>query len=165
LHHAISAVAWVCAEVIVVGPPAGPDPDLPADAPVRLVRDQIGGEGPLAGLAAGLAGTRTRLALVAGGDMPGLSRDVLLRMLEVAVSQPVQAVALSVGADVQPLPLVVSVGRAARAATALLDSGERRLGALLDVLQLTTVDEPVWRALDPRGQTLRDVDVPADLER
>ena len=151
--------------MIVVGPPAGPDPDLPADAPVRLVRDQIGGEGPLAGLAAGLAETRTRLALVAGGDMPGLSRDVLLRMLEVAVSQPVQAVALSVGADVRPLPLVVSVGRAARAAAALLDSGERRLGALLDVLQLTTVDEPVWRALDPRGQTLRDVDVPADLER
>lgn len=86
-------------------------------------------------------------------------------MIEVAVSQPVQAVALSVGADARPLPLVVSVGWAARAATALLDSGERRLGALLDVLQLATVDEPVWRALDPRGQTLRDVDVPADLER
>jgi len=45
----------------------------------------------------------------------------------------------------------------------LVAQGERRLRALLDVLDARTVDEASWRGLDPDGVTLRDIDTEADL--
>jgi hypothetical protein len=35
---------------------------------------------------------------------------------------------------------------------------------LLEAMRLEVVDEPTWRALDPGGVTLRDVDEPDDLD-
>jgi uridine kinase len=45
----------------------------------------------------------------------------------------------------------------------LLARGERRLRALPDRLDAVVVAEPVWRALDPAGGSLRDIDTLADL--
>ncbi len=155
----------MCSEVIVVTPPTGPEPDLPAGVDVRWVRDPVEHGGPLVGLATGLAEARTRWALVVAGDMPGLSPAVLREMVRIASAERAEAVALLAGVDLQPVPQGVSVDPALRSARALLDSGERSLRALLETLEVVPVDEPTWRALDPDGETLRDVDVPADLER
>ena len=66
-----------CSEVIVVLAPDD-DRELPAAAvPVRRVFDPERHRGPLVGLLAGLEAAREPVVLVAGGDMPTLSPDVL----------------------------------------------------------------------------------------
>jgi hypothetical protein len=45
----------------------------------------------------------------------------------------------------------------------LVVQGERRLGALIEALRTRTIAESTWRALDPDGDTLRDIDAEADL--
>jgi molybdopterin-guanine dinucleotide biosynthesis protein A len=52
---------------------------------------------------------------------------------------------------------------AASAVDDLVAAGERRLRALLERLDVGIVAEKDWRPDDPAGESLRDVDVPADL--
>lgn len=163
LHHAVSRVGEVCAEVIVVLAPDVPEPTIPEGPNVRFVRDAREGEGPLAGLQAGLEATSTDLALVTGGDMPELSTGVLLEMLRVAVEDRADAVALQDGDRFRPLPSLVRVATAGGVTSALLLGGERSLRALLQALQVTVIDESIWVALDPARGSLYDVDEPADL--
>jgi molybdopterin-guanine dinucleotide biosynthesis protein A len=160
LHHAVDALAVVCADVVVVLAPTG-TPDLPPG--VRTVRDRDAYEGPLAATTTGLAAVRTEWALVAGGDMPDLVPAVLGEMLRVADEAPVDAVALADGDRFRPMPSVLRVSAARTNAHALLASGERRLRALHDSLRTALIDEATWTGLDPERATLRDVDVPADL--
>jgi molybdopterin-guanine dinucleotide biosynthesis protein A len=164
VHHAILTLASVCGEVLVVAAP-GVRPELPAGVPLLVQHDLSEGEGPLVALANALANVRTPLALVAGGDMPELGRAVLLEMLRVAGEAAVDAVALQDGDGSRPLPVVLRLRRARPIAAGLVRSGERRLRTLLDALRVAVLDEPTWRALDPSGRTLLDVDTPADLGR
>ena len=80
LHRAIERVGEVSDDVIVVMSPAAADPAMPPRA--KVVRDASEGEGPLAGLHAGLlAAVRSDLAVVVGGDMPDLQPPVLRAMV------------------------------------------------------------------------------------
>ncbi|MBI3647271.1 MAG: molybdenum cofactor guanylyltransferase [Actinobacteria bacterium] len=164
LHHAVLRAAEVCHEVVVVVAPGAPEPSLPPGVAATVVRDATEGEGPVAGLMAGLlAAAGDDLALVAGGDMPDLQIAVLLEMLRVAEGVPVEAVALQDGDRFRPLPCVVRTGPAAEAAHFLLHAGRRRLRDVLGSLRLAVIDEPTWTGLDPERRTLFDVDEPADL--
>jgi molybdenum cofactor guanylyltransferase len=131
--------------------------------PVRIARDAVEGEGPLAGLLAGLLDVSTEWALVAGGDMPELSTAVLLEMLEVARGAPVDAVTLADEGRYRPLPVALRSGPAREVAHRALHDGERSLRGFLDGLRVAVVDEPTWHALDPERRTLHDVDAPGDL--
>ncbi|HZD80604.1 MAG TPA: molybdenum cofactor guanylyltransferase [Actinomycetota bacterium] len=163
LQWTVSRLAEVCDEVLVVVGP-GQRPPLPSDLPIRLARDDVADQGPLAGVAAGLPACRTTLALVAGGDMPELSAVVLGAMLEEMADPGVPAVVLEDGDRFRPLPCALRVVPAVEAAAALLADGERRLRALLETLHAQVLLEPRWRALDPEGRSLFDVDEPADLQ-
>jgi molybdopterin-guanine dinucleotide biosynthesis protein A len=153
----------VSGDVVVVIAPNAPTPSLPRRARVRFARDATEGEGPLAGVYAGLRAVTTTFAIVAGGDMPDLQPQVLKNMLTVAEATPANAVALSDGGDVRALPFVVRAERAVDVAGRLLDSGERSVRSLLDELQVTAVEESTWHASDPARRTLFDVDEPGDL--
>jgi molybdopterin-guanine dinucleotide biosynthesis protein A len=144
--------------------PGAPEPDLPAGMSARYARDALEGEGPLVGVSAGLAATRTDLALLAGGDMPELSTAVLVEMLRVAREAPVEGVALQDGDRFRPLPSLVRVDRAVELSRALLLEGRRRLRELLSAMGLAVIEEATWVALDPARATLFDVDEPRDLE-
>ena len=154
----------MCAEVIVVLAPDVREPTIPRGPEVRFVRDAREGEGPLAGLQAGLAAASTDLALVVGGDMPELSTGVLLEMLRVAVEDRADAVALQDGYRFRPLPSLVRVATAVGVAKALLLGGERSLRTLLQTLRVAVIDESIWVALDPARGSLHDVDEPGDLD-
>jgi len=154
----------VCSEVIVVLAPETPEPPMPIGAPARFARDPSEGEGPLAGVHAGLLALGTELGLVTGGDMPDLQTRVLLEMLQVAQEAEVEAVALQDGDRFRPLPSVVRTARAVEVAHTLLHDGHRALRDLLDALRLAVIDEPTWLALDPQRRTLYDVDAPSDLD-
>lgn len=159
LWRTIDAVREVADDIVVVVAP-GSEPELPAD--VRVAYDPATGQGPLVGVLAGLEAVRHETVIVVGGDMPWLRADVLEAMLA-SLDGPAGAIALEVDAQAQQLPLVVRQDAALEAARRLTGSGERRLGALLVVLAVTTIAEADWRAIDPEADTLRDVDVPEDV--
>jgi len=145
-------------------PPSNPPPARPGTS-IRIAHDPEPFGGPLIGLLAGLEAASEPLALVVGGDMPGLRAEVLVLMLErLATSPDADAVALDDGGRVRPLPLAVRVGAGTSAAGSAVERGARSLHALLDGLRVAALPEPMWRAFDPAGETLRDIDHPGDLE-
>jgi molybdopterin-guanine dinucleotide biosynthesis protein A len=164
LHRAVRAVAKVSDEVLAVASPSGDLPVLPSDLPVpaRTIRDDEPHAGPLAALAVGLANADHPAAVVAGGDMPWLSPSVLSLLVDRLRSGDVDAAALELGGKAQPLPLGISRS-ALVTIRGLLTGGDRSLRSLLGGTRVALVEEPAWRALDPTGRTLADVDVPGDL--
>ena len=160
LEHAVDALRWTCGEVIVVLAASSPDPDLPS---VRIAWDAIEGEGPLAGLLAGLEVSSSERALAVGGDMPELVPAVLSSMLDRLQATDAGAVALLDGNRMRPLPAALRVARAATTARERFASGERSIRALLQALGADAIDEATWTALDPERRTLFDVDEPWDL--
>ena len=178
LSYAIEAVRRFSTEIlVVVAPGAAPITAFPEG--VTLVHDPVAFEGPLSGLLAGLTAAREPIVLVVGGDMPTLVGAVLEAMLAEldapnvprgpeardgrAAPDEVQAVVLEHEHRAQPLPLVLYRESALATAVHLIDAGERRLRALAEALTSRVVPESTWRALDPDGLTLRDIDTPADL--
>ena len=168
LHHALEAVAEVAGRIIVVVAPDAAAPSMPPALVdrVTITRDPVAHAGPLAGLGAGLAAVRDeppRIALVVGGDMPSLVPGVLRLLLDALAADPGQA-AMSLAASPEaPLPMVVCPTAVSEAITACLAADRRSLRALLDVVPSAKVPEAAWRALDPAGTTLADVDRPGDL--
>jgi molybdopterin-guanine dinucleotide biosynthesis protein A len=179
LHLAVRAMAAACTEVLVISPPAGLDNALPRGlpTPVREVSDPTAFAGPLVGLLTGLRAATGDLVVVAAGDMPSLDPAVLRLMLRRMSERSSSAtgndrsagywaahgVALESDGEPQPLPLVMERGAAISSASDLVAGGERSLRALLSALDIAVIPEAQWRALDPEGATLRDVDRPSDL--
>ncbi|HTG47643.1 MAG TPA: molybdenum cofactor guanylyltransferase [Actinomycetota bacterium] len=164
LHHAVLRIAEIADDVVVVLPPSAGGEGLPPGA--RVANDATEGEGPLAGLHAGLlAAAGSDAAVVIGGDMPDVRTPVVAEMLRVLGEAPVDAVVLAEGERPRPLPLVVRTGPAADAVHSLLHVGRRRLRDVVDVLRIAVIDEGTWTALDPERRTLLDVDEPEDLTR
>ena len=162
LERAVAAVAIVADDVVVVLAPTTPETDVPP--PARAAHDPTEGEGPLAGVHAGLlAAARSDVAVVVAGDMPDIQPDVLRLMLDAVADPDTELVALHDGEGPRPLPLAVRTRPATDAASALLAAGERRLRALVGALELRVLDEPTWTAIDPARRTLHDVDEPEDL--
>jgi molybdopterin-guanine dinucleotide biosynthesis protein A len=165
LQHAAARVAEVSDRVVIVlAPDVGEPPGLDG-VEVRIARDAVADEGPLAGAAAGLQAADAELAVLVGGDMPTVEPAVLREMLRAARETGATAVALSDEGDARPLPCILRVEPAAEAIARLLTEGRRSLRDLLGSVRTVVVDEPTWTALDPERRTLLDVDVPGDLDR
>ena len=162
LDLAIGAVRAVATDVVVVVSP-GSEPPVPDG--VRLAHDPAAFEGPLAGVAAGLAALHPRVerVVVVAGDMPTLVPAVLARMLDALESGQAAAV-LGVDGDPPPLPLALDRRRAEAATVDLVERGERRLRALPELLAAHVIAEAAWRRHDAIAATLRDIDTPEDLE-
>lgn len=165
VHRPIAALAEVCAEVILV---AGPDstPPLPASpgVPLRIVRDDEPGAGPLAALITGLHEAVGEVAIVVAGDMPGLVPALLADLARRARARDVDAAALRDGDVTRPLPSAVRRTNVIEAARRIRADGASSLRALLGTLRVDAIDEAHWRRLDPAATTLLDVDRPEDLE-
>ena len=165
LQRAVDAVAVVAPRIVVVlAPDADPPPPAALDHRLDIVHDKAPFLGPLAGLAAGLDAVRTSIALVAAGDMPRMVPAVLQRLAS-TVGANRHAVNLEVPRRMQSLPMAISVDVAREAVTALLRGDERSLRALLRDLDASSIPAPVWLSLDPAGDTILDIDRPADLHR
>lgn len=161
LHHAIEAVRGLASEVLVVAA-LDADPAVPPD--VVVVHDPRPYEGPLAGLAAGLRAANEPVCLIVGGDSPTLVPAVLGLLVGALDDIAMEAAALDDAGRLRPLPSAVRREPAVDAADHLLADGERRLRLIFEWLPTRTIPDATWRALDPKGATLRDIDSPADLE-
>jgi molybdopterin-guanine dinucleotide biosynthesis protein A len=160
LHHAIVAVRPFAREVLVV---AAPGAVLDVPSRVRVIHDEVPFAGPLAGLLTGLQMATAPVVLVTAGDMPDLVPGVVDALLDALASPGVDASILELAGRPRPLPMAIRRGAALTEALRLIGAGERRLRAVPDVLHATVIPEATWRALDPEGRTMRDIDTPADL--
>lgn len=160
LDHVIDRVREVAPDVIVVAA-AGSANDVSGD--VRIVRDDVPFEGPLAGLRVGLRAVDLGVerVIVVAGDMPTVVPAVLARLI--AALDRREAAVLADEARARPLPLAVRREAGAAAVDDLLAAGERRLRALLERLDVEVIRYETWLEDDPAGESLRDVDVPDDL--
>lgn len=131
---------------------------------VTLSLDTREGVGPAAGLEAALAGAQHALVLVVATDHPALSADVLALLVARARTSSARAVALAGARGAEPF-LAVYRRDALGAVSGMLDAGTRRMQDVLTGLATETVTEAEWRALDPEGATVADVDTPEDLAR
>ncbi|MGH2477473.1 MAG: NTP transferase domain-containing protein, partial [Candidatus Limnocylindrales bacterium] len=161
LDRAVEAVRAVASEVVIV---AAPGAELRAPKGVLVAYDPRPFEGPLAGLAAGLAALPPDVdrVLVVGADMPTLVVPVLERLVRGLEAR--EGVVLADDVRPRPLPLAVRSSPASAAADRLLAGGERRLRALLSELDVDVIPATTWRVDDPDGSTLRDIDLPTDLQ-
>ena len=168
LHHALTAVAGVAASIVVVVAPGAPAPPIPPSLAHRVViaRDEALHQGPLAGLTAGLRDCPpdAALVLVVGGDMPSLVPAVLRLLLVALEANPALAAATLDADPPATLPMAIRPSLAGPAAATLLAENRRALRGLLAAVPSVVVPVATWRALDPAGRTLRDIDVPGDLE-
>ena len=129
--------------------------------PVRVVADPTEGEGPLAGMATGLAAAGAPIAIVVGVDMPFLQPG-LLRLLASRVGEGARWV-LPI-AQHRPQPLCSAFARDALPVLhAHLQAGDRAPMAVATDLGLVRLEEDAWRAVDPDGLSFMDVDTPEDF--
>ena len=164
-HRPLRALLDSCDDVAIVLAPDAPEPPLPEAADrVRFVRDEVAHEGPLAGTRVGLEHVRGEYAVLVAADMPGVRSELVTLMAERAAGGHRQAVILRDADGPRPLPAVLLVEPALALARKLLQSGERRLRALIEGLGPEELREAVWRLADPGGAWRHDVDVPGDLE-
>ncbi len=97
--------------------------------------------------------------------MPHLVPEVLALLAAAIDADPASGAATLEADPPCVLPLALRPSLARPAVDALLGRDRRALLALLDTLPTAVVAADSWRALDPRGRTLDDVDTPADLDR
>ena len=148
---AVAVLAAVCDRVLVA-----PGDRVIEGLDVEQIPDAAG-EGPLAGIVAGLRQARTPLLAVLGVDMPRASGGVLL---ELAARWTAEAgVAPVVDGVIQPLHAVYATARAEQFA-ALLARGERSPRRALTALGVLAVDD----VAAPAGFT-SNLNRPEDLER
>ena len=141
-------VREIAVEVIVVGR---------RDQGGVTVHDAVEDQGPLSGIAAGLAASVTDLNVVVACDMPLIKPAVLRRLVE-AIDDHDACVAM-IDAHASALG-GVNRSRVASDAQALLDSGERRVLRLLDGIKTKRVDAALLRDIDPELDTFVSCNTP-----
>lgn len=163
-HRPLRALLDSCDDVVIVLAPDAAQPPLPdGSGRVSFAHDSVAFEGPLAGTRVGLEHVRGDYAVLVAADMPGVSSRLLSFMTERAASTRANAVALRDADGPRPLPAVLLVAPALALARPLLESGERRLRALVEGLDPEGLPQGVWSAADTDGAWRRDVDLPGDL--
>jgi molybdopterin-guanine dinucleotide biosynthesis protein A len=165
IDRAVGALAPLVSEIVIVSEPGVTRaPPEATGRPIRIVEDPAPFGGPLVALLAGLEAASEPLVVVVGGDMPSLVPEVLSLLIARLVHEPGRdAVVLASRGRPAPLPAALRTGAATDLARRLIADGEQRLRTVTQRLATVELDEAEWRALDPSGETLRDVDRPEDL--
>lgn len=157
LARSIRIAREVAGEVIVVAREGQPVP-----AQVRVVHDSLAAQGPLAGIADGLAASATDRNVVIACDMPLVSAAVLRRLLS-WLDDHDACIAM---VDGHPSVLCgVYRSRVEPIARQLLGDGERRVTALVDRLKTKRVDAAAFRDIDPDLASFFSCDTPEAYQR
>ena len=153
------ALAGRCAEMILVG---GSPARLEG---VRQVPDErTGGQGPLAGMEAGLAVAGNRLVFVAAADLPFLSEELVRSLLERLEERGPRAVVPRYGGTAHPLCAAYD-RRILPQVQSALDGGVRSVREFLDNLDRVEYVEGELRRFGDPELFLMNVNSPQDLDR
>ncbi len=153
------ALSRRCDEVILSG--GGADLSLN----VRRVRDDRPGEGPLAGMEAGLSAARFPLVFVVAGDMPFLSSGLVAHLLDALAQEELQAVVPLYGG--RPHPLCAAYAREILPRLRSdLDGGVRAVREFVGRLgRVAYVEGDELRRFGDPDLLLMNVNSPEDLRR
>jgi molybdopterin-guanine dinucleotide biosynthesis protein A len=166
--HTARLLEPLVAEVTVVG-----SPRRYAPLGLRAIADHDEGQpsgpgqpgrGPLAGIAAALAATRSPWNVILACDLPYLSTDWLDWLLSRALRSRGQAVVPRTGRGIEPLAAVYRRECAAPIAAALA-RGERKVSAVVEELRLDCVYPRDWRRIHSSGLILRNMNAPGDYAK
>ena len=164
LQRTVTAAAEVASEVVLVRAPGQVLPSVSASCPIVTVEDAVAGEGPLYGMATGLAAAHGAHCLLLGVDMPFLQPALLQLLVEMLRSGDGARWVLPI-AEERPQPLCSAMARDALPVLhAHIEAGDRAPMAVAADLGMLRLSEDVWRAADPRGLSFVDVDTPEALE-
>lgn len=158
LQRTLRALERVVDEIVVVHAPGRALPPVVCARPMLAVEDPVEGEGPLVGIATGLAATTAPVAIVVGVDMPFLQAP-LLRLLAERVAAGSRWV-LPI-AERRPQPLCSAFARdALDVLRAHIAAGDRAPMTVAADLGMTRLPPEQWQAVDPEGLSFVDVDTP-----
>jgi molybdenum cofactor guanylyltransferase len=150
VEHVAQEVASAAGSVALVG-----DPERYSALGIDCLADLRPGLGPLAGIETALASKRGELNLIVACDMPGLTRPLLLRLLERAEMNGARCVVARDEAGlIHPL---CSVYRSSCLATVQLALDARRLKVLDIIEELETVPVDI-------GQQISNINTPEEWE-
>jgi molybdopterin-guanine dinucleotide biosynthesis protein A len=152
--------------VVVVAAPGQDVPPLPGD--VAVVRDAVGGRGPLQGIAAGLSAIAPHApaAFVSATDVPFLHPALVRRLVELRGTDHDAAVPRT-GGHVHALAAVYGVGAMA-AIQESLAAGRLRMASLFEHLRALFAGEALLlggtelAAADPSLRSLRNLNTPEE---
>ena len=156
IAHVVDTLLTLSDDVVVVSNRF----DVYGSFGARVVADYDPPCGPLGGMAAGLQAIQHELAVVTACDMPFLSVPLLSWLIDQAPDY--DAVVPRTGAEFEPLHAVYRrtcldpIGQC-------LAQGDRRVISFFARVRLRVIEEAAWRALDPTGRSLVNLNTPADL--
>jgi molybdopterin-guanine dinucleotide biosynthesis protein A len=159
LARVLDRLAPLFEERIIV---RAPGQELPA-VEARLVEDEEPGQGPVAGLAVGLAAVTRPLAFALSCDAPFVNPDVVAYLVERCRPPHSVVVPLWEG-RLQPLHAVYRTDTAP-VLKQLLSAGRRRPVDLFREVPTLEVPEEEIRALDPDGLTFLNTNTPEEWQR
>jgi len=158
-----AASQWADDIVIVSGDRSFAVPEMGAVA-VRVVPDVFIGDGPLAGLHAGLAAAANAEAWVLGCDQPFPDAAAGRLLLDELRRRGCHAALPIIGGRLQPLHAVYRK-EVCEAAARLLGQGERKLRALLEHVSWCAVDEQLFVDAGISPSFSMDVDTPEQYDQ
>ncbi len=167
VQRTVTAASEVASEVVLVRARGQSLPGVLAPCPVVTVEDALEGEGPLFGMATGLAVARGDLCLLLGVDMPLLKPALLLLLVDrLRSARAAEGTRwLLPVADRRPQPLCSAMARdALPVLRAHLDAGDRAPMSAASDLRMARLGEDEWGEADPDGQSFVDVDTPEALD-
>lgn len=133
--------------------------DPPADAPGRRVPDGAGPQCALRGLVAALEAIEAERLLVVATDLPFVTPAVLLGLL---AAPDADAVVPAPAEGLQPLCALYRVAPTLERARAQLATEQLALHALLDGLDVFTLDAATLAELDPTGSAFSNLNTPEE---
>jgi len=157
LHRVLRVCGDACGEIVVVAAEGQELPALPRAA--RVVRDAMPEQGPLEGLAVGLAAVRAPAAFCASCDVPFLRAALVARLFD-ALGGAAAAQAV-IGGRPEPLLAVYRASLAPKAAR-LVRGGRRRVIDLVEGEEVARVPEDEVRAADPGLASFRNCNSPEE---
>ncbi len=155
------AVGEVCEQTLVITnrPEALDGTALPLG--VEVLRDEVAYQGPLGGLVTALDNASGEWVFAVAADMPHLEPAIIRALWDARGDADVVLPVTEAG----PEPLLALYRREAckRPAREVLETGRRRLIALLPYVKVAEVPVEALRSADPDLRSLVNVNTPADL--
>ncbi len=159
IQHVKNALASRCREVLIVG-----GGGIGVEGVRHVADERPGGQGPLAGIEAGLGAARFEHVFVAAGDMPFLTGNLVGYLLERLETTCLPAVVPRYGGRTHPLCAAYSRALLPRVGAAL-DEGVLAVHAFLEGVGGVEYAGDELRRFGEPDLLLMNVNSPADLER
>ena len=164
LQRVVRLLGSVVDRVVVVAASGQDLPDLPDQ--VEIVRDFASRQGPLRGLATGLAALpgSVDLVCVSATDVPFL-RPAWYEALADRLGDADLIIPRDEGGRLHPLAAIYRRGPTLVAADQLLETGSFRLTGLLNVVSGRVIETEDLAGVDPDRSTLRNLNTPEDYKQ